>query len=68
LAELGVVAVGSVGYHGRPRNPFGDGLPDLFGGDERFGAEHGIVWHTGLAAPFGVLAPGLREVEFVGDG
>jgi hypothetical protein len=43
-------------------------LPDLFGGDERFGAEHDIVWHTGLAAPFGVLAPGFRQVEFVGDG
>jgi hypothetical protein len=26
------------------------------------------VWHTGLAAPFGVFAPEFRQVEFVGDG
>jgi hypothetical protein len=26
------------------------------------------VWHTSLAAPFGVFAPDFRQVEFVGDG
>jgi hypothetical protein len=26
-------------------------LRDLFGGDERFGAEHGIIWHTGSGTP-----------------
>ena len=68
MAELGVVAVSSVGGHGRARDSNGDGLPDLFGGDERLGAEHDFVGHTGLAAPFGVLAPSFWQEEFVGDG
>jgi len=51
LAEPGVVAVSGVSDHGRARNSLGDGLPDLFGGDERFGAEHDIIWHTGSGTP-----------------
>lgn len=68
LAELGVVAVSSVGDHRRAGNSIGDGLPDLFGGEERLDAEHDLVGYTGLAEPFGVLASGFWKVEFVGDG
>jgi hypothetical protein len=68
LAEPGVVAVSGVSDHGCTRNSIGDGLPDLFGGDERFGTEHHLFWHTGCAAPLGVFAPGFRHIEFVGDG
>jgi hypothetical protein len=67
-AELGVVAVSGVNDHGRARNALGNGLPELFGGDEQLGAQHDIVWHTGRAAPFGIFSPGFRQVEFVGDG
>jgi len=40
---------------------------DLFGGEERFGAEDDLVRYPGLPTALRVLAPGFRQVEFVGD-
>lgn len=67
LAELGVVAVSRIGEDRRPGNAIGDCPLNLFGGDERFGAEDDLVRYPGLPTALRVLAPGFRQVEFVGD-